>query len=228
MPARGPRRWIDLKPEFSAVAVDFKERRATRRCTPGGASPLRRSASAFNLTALNFPMSLPFGIGVPDDEQAALLAWDRQRKGRAMTIRYPDEFDLDVRLTSFTDGGQQVPVVVRDDTEVTCFSTCSGPECQTSDTCSSTCSPCETVDASTYVGDCTNDCHGPAETAFCDTHPGDCTPTNATCGGRECSTNWQTCQGATCEETGGCSTCAQTCVGDTCPGSTCAGSTCDC
>jgi hypothetical protein len=127
----------------------------------------------------------------------------------------PDEFDLDIRAIERTSthlGARLYPVVMAE-TEATCFSTCGDPGCETNATCFSTCSPCQTVDQHTCVGDCTNNC--PAQ------ETDECPQTQATCGGRECSTNWQTCAGATCEETGGCQTCQETCVGDTCPGQTC-------
>jgi hypothetical protein len=138
-----------------------------------------------------------------------------QKEEGSVILAAPDEFDLDIHLTavpSFGVARRGYPVAMPD-TEATCFSTCSDPGCITNATCFSTCSPCQTVDQNTCVGDCTNNC--PAQ------ETDQCPQTQATCGGRECSTNWHTCAGATCEQTGGCRTCETTCVGDTCPGQTC-------
>jgi hypothetical protein len=143
------------------------------------------------------------------------VAANEDESGLLQMFSSPDEFDLDIRLAESPYGNlapRRYPVVMAE-TEATCFSTCSGPGCETNATCFSTCSPCQTVDQHTCVGDCTNNC--PAQ------ETDECPATQATCGGHECSTNWQTCQGATCEQTGGCQTCEVTCVGDTCPGQTC-------
>jgi hypothetical protein len=143
------------------------------------------------------------------------LPVNEHRTALLQILTPPDEFDLDIRFGGHTSGNlapRLYPVVMAE-TEATCFSTCSGPGCETNATCFSTCSPCQTVDQHTCVGDCTNNC--PAQ------ETDQCPETQATCGGHECSTNWQTCEGATCEQTGGCQTCEATCVGDTCPGQTC-------